>query len=233
MKFCVAYVAVTYGPMTSDYCARFVATWHEYPPGVPTDLVVLCNGGALTTEQVIMFSGLKARMFVRPNEGKDIGAYAEAARTCCAAYDAVLFAGESIHFHRAGWLKRLVDCWIKMGPGLYGPFASNMVRTHMNTSAFFTSPLFLNQSTIDITDRYAWEHGPKAFWRWMASRGKPVRLVTWDGDYDCRAWRSPPNILWRGDQSNCLMWCNHAERWANATPRLRETWSRGADAPFQ
>jgi len=233
MNLCVAYVAVAAGPITSDYCARFIATWKEYPPGVPTDLVVLCNGGALITEQMLMFTALNAKMFIRSNADKDIGAYAEAARSCCADYDAVLFAGESVHFHREGWLKRLSDAWSKTGPGLYGPFASNLVRPHLNTTAFFTSPLLIKRCPVGIQDRYSWEHGTNSFWRWVSGHGMPVRLVTWDGEWEPRLWRMPQNVLWRGDQSNCLMWCNHVERWRDAAPGLKATWSRGADAPFR
>jgi hypothetical protein len=237
VNIAVCYIAVTHGPITSDYCARFVASYHEFPPGVEHDLIVCCNGGKLPTATALIFSPLKAAMFLRANTGQDIGGYMDAARGPAANCDMLVCLGESVHFHRAGWLKRLVEVWEHYGPGMYGPFASNMIRAHLNTSAFCCPPKSLlaypSSWWGNGTDRYAMEHGPKAFWRWMATRGKAVRLVTWDGDYDCRSWRSPPNILWRGDQSNCLMWCNHASRWAEGTHRIRETWSRGADAPFK
>jgi hypothetical protein len=148
----------------------------------------------------------------------------------------MLCFGESVHFHRAGWLKRFVEAWEKHGPGMYGAFASNVVRAHINTTGFCCSPALLRQSPFrphDKKTRYAWEHGRNAFWRFVQARGFAVRLVTWDGDWHPRAWRTPPNILWKGNQSNCLIRCNHCERWEQARPDIKGKWSRWADAPFQ
>jgi hypothetical protein len=63
--------------------------------------------------------------------------------------------------------------------------------------------------------------------------GYPVRLVTWDGDWSPRLWREPPNILWKGDQSNCLVRCNHLDRFDAASPAVKARWSKLADSPFR
>lgn len=236
MKVCVAFIAVCNGPITSDYCARFVTTWHEYPPEFPTDLCIICNGGPLTIEQSLIFAEFDARMFVRSNDGWDIGGQIEAARGPCADYDAVLWAGESIYFHRAGWLARLVQAWERHGPGMYGPYSSNAVRAHLNTTAYFCSPTLLKQYPSRVSsrkDRYEYEHGMNSLWRRTATRGMPVRLVTWDGEWEPRLWRMPPNILWRGDQSNCLMFCNHSDGYHNAPANIRAQWARASDSPYR
>ena len=233
MRICVCYICVTGGPITEDYAARFVTTYKEYPPGVEHDTLIICNGGPVSTNIAVLFSGMNAMMFPRSNDAWDIGGYHEAANGPCANYDAILCLGESVYFHRSGWLKRFADAWNKHGPGLYGPFASNLVRPHLNTTAFFTSPMLLKQDRLNFTDRYQWEHGEHPFWKQVQQHGMPVCLVTWDGEWTPREWRTPRNILWRGDQSNCLMWCNHTERFEQGTKVLRSTWSRNADRPFK
>lgn len=234
MRICVAYTVVSQGPISDQYASRFVATFHEYSPGVECDLLIVCNGGAIPLALSLIFAPLHARIFQRPNTpGFDLDGYADAARGPAKDYEMIVCLGESVHFHREGWLKRLAEAWTKYGPGLYGVFSSNLVRPHLGTTAFATSPLLLKRCQISTHDRYGWEHGEKSFWRWVFNQGLPVRLVTFDGEWEPRLWRVPKNILWRGDQSNCLMWSNHTQRFADADARLKSKWSRGADQPFR
>jgi hypothetical protein len=176
-------------------------------------------------------------MFVRENDGGwDISAYIAAARGPCSDYDAMLCLGESVYFHRAGWLKRLVEAWNKWGPGMYGPFSSNAIRSHLNTTAFFCAPKLLASYAAPVVDRksrYEFEHGQGALWRRASTLGLSVRLVTWDSEWEPRAWRMQKDILWRGDQSSCLMWCNHSDNYAKADTRTKAFWQRYADAPFK
>lgn len=230
----MAYVAVAGGPITSDYIARFVTTWQEYPPGSDTDLVVISNGGPLSTEQSVLFSSLDAKMFIRSNDGWDIGGFVDAARGPCKDYDSVLWVGESNYFHREGWLKRLAESYAKYGPGFYGPYSSNAVRGHLNTTAFFCPPLLVRQYPIKVVtraDRYGFEHGENALWRRVHAQGKPCRLVTFDGEWEPRMWRYPQNILWRGDQTNLLMFCNHSDNFDHVDAKTKAVWARRADAP--
>lgn len=236
MKIVVAYTTVCNGPITDEYVARFVATYREYPPGTEHDTLVISNGGPTSTGNALMLAAVNARMFVRSNDGWDIGGYLEAAKGPCREYDAMLCLGESCYFHRAGWLSRMVEAWEKFGPGMYGPFSSNAVAPHLNTTAFLTAPLFLAQYPRKVSDRwsrYDFEHRQYPFWRYLERRNLPVRLVTWDGEWEPRLWRMPRNILWRGDQTNCLMWCNHSDGYANANRRTKAEWSRRTDAPFR
>ena len=236
MNVVLAYIAVCGGPITDDYVARFVTTWREYPPGTDHDTLVIGNGGPLSTSVNLMLSQMGARMFIRSNEGWDIGGYLEAARGPCAHYDAMLCCGESVYFHRAGWLLRLCEAWSRNGAGMYSPFSSNAVRAHLNTTAFFCSPKLLQHYPKHVYDRwtrYEFEHGERALWRRANEQKMPVRLVTWDGEWEPFRWRMPRNILWRGDQTNLLCWCNHTEAYANANRKTQAEWARRADAPFR
>ena len=230
---CVAYTVVSQGGISADYASRFVATFFEYPPGYDCDLLINCNGGPLPLDLSLIFAPLNPQFFPRPNEDRDLGGYLDAARGPAKDYDMIVCLGESVYFHREGWLNRLAEAWTKYGPGMYGPFSSNLVRPHLQTTAFCTSPLLLQRCPFSIKDRYAWEHGTNSFWRWVNRHGMPVRLVTWDGEWLPMQWRVPKNILWRGTQENCLMWANHTDRWRETTPALKTTWSRGADQPFK
>lgn len=237
MKICLVYVAVTGGPLTADYCARFTASYHEFPPGTNHDTVVCCNGGPLPTEIALMFAGMNAIMFPRANDpGWDISAYMDAARGPCKDYDMMLCCGESAYFHRRGWLKRFEEAWTKFGAGMYGSLSSNLVRAHLNTTGFCCPPSALTQYPKPVrnrVERYEFEHGEQSLWRRTSKRGMPVKLVTWDGEWPPYAWRCPPNILWRGDQSNCLIWCQHTDRYNNADAQTKIRWARGADRPFK
>lgn len=236
MRICVCYICVTNGPVTEDYAARFVTTYNEYPPGVDHDTLIICNGGPVDTKTAVLFSGMNAMMFPRSNDGWDIGGYIQSAHGHCADYEMMLCCGESIYFHRAGWLKRLEQAWKKHGPGMYGSLSSNLVRPHLNTTGFCCPPQLLrsyNARVSSRSDRYEFEHGNHSLWKRAALSGLPVKLVTWDGEWDPRAWRVPNNILWRGNQSNCLMWCQHTDRYFSASNETRVKWSRGADLPFK
>ena len=233
MKIAVAYTVVSNGPISDQYASRFAATFHEFPPGSECDLMVIGNGGPMPLELSLIFAPLNARMFLRSNENKDLGGYLAVARDPAKDYDMLVALGESVYFHRAGWLKRLVEAWEKHGEGMYGMFSSNLVRPHLQTTAFCTSPLLLRKCPISIEDRYPYEHGQNSFWRWVARCGKAVRLVTWDGEWLPMQWRVPRNILWRGDQSNLLMWANHTQRYVEAAVEVKAKWSRGADQPYR
>ena len=233
MKIAVLYTYVSRGPLSDDYAARFVATWEKFPPDYDCDLIVCCNGGPPTIEGSIILNGRDAQFFVTNNEGYDIGAYTKAAHGPANGYDAVFCCGESIYFWRRGWLNRLVDAWLDYGEGMYGVISSYLVRPHLGTSAFMTSPGLLHRYPFKVHDRktrYEYEHGKQSFWLHVNEKWHlPVRLVTWDGSYSWRDWRKPANIMWRGDQSNCLVRCIHLDRYDKVLPATKRAWERGAD----
>lgn len=235
LRICVAYIVVAGGPKTTDFVARFVSTWKQNPPGVQTDVLAICNGGAPNTEQAVMLNAIGAKVFVRSNVGFDIAGFIEASKGPLRDYEMVLYLGESVHFHRAGWLKRLADVRERFGHGMYGPFSSNVTRGHLQTTAFATSPKLLVEYPLPISDRHSrleFEHGERAFWR-LVNRKFPVKLVTWDGSYDPQQWRQPQNILWKGDQSNLLFFNNHSQMYDESDPKRKRMWQSSADRPFR
>jgi hypothetical protein len=119
---------------------------------------------------------------------------------------------------------------------MYGVFSSHAVRAHLNTTAFVVPPKVLKEYPWPLrnrSERYGAEHGQNAIWRWMHAKGYPTMLVTWDGAWLPGAWRFPTNIMSRGDQSNCLMFCNHTDRWALAPLPTKINWSKAGDRPFR
>jgi hypothetical protein len=237
MRVAVIYVCVTHGSKTADFCARFAATWNAFPPGADCNLIVACQGGPLATETALLFASLNASFWPHANtEARDLGAYLDAAKSISSDYEMMLCLGESVHFHREGWLQRLVEARERYGPGMYGPLATHVIRAHLQTTAFFCPPSFLREYPLKVTDkasRYQFEHGERALWRRLHARNIPVKLVTFDGEWSPGQWRLPQNCLWRGDQSNCLMWANHTENFAKADETRKRNWSASADRPFK
>lgn len=235
----IAYICVRGGAKTYDYAARFVGSFIENPPEVDCRVVVCCNGGPVDGETALLFSPLTAAatscsLYNRPNDGGyDISAYQDVAGKTKS--EMMVCFGESVYFHKPGWLVPMVDAWNEFGPGMYGFLSSNLVRPHLNTTAFVCSPEHLRQPPKVRThqQRYEFEHGKRSLWRRLSEKHIPVALVTWDGIWAPGTWRDGENIMWRGDQSNLLVWCNHVDRWFDADPETRFKWSAGADAQFE
>lgn len=229
MRVALLYVCVTHGRDSVTLAGRFASTYRRHGPGCDHDTIIVCNGGPLATELALIFSNLRPQYWPRRNDpGWDISAYIEAAHTLCASYDMVMCCGASAYFHRAGWLQRFVEAWQKHGPGFYGTFSSFLIRPHLQTNGFCCPPALLREWKEPVTSRekrYEFEHGQTALWH----RAAIACLVTWDGEWGVRQWRKPDNILWRGDQSNCLLWNNHSDRWFAADHETRLRWSANAD----
>ena len=232
VKVLVVYVAVRDNPLLVSHAGHFVDSYRCHPPGYEHELLVVCNGGKLSPRNKAIFDPVKATVIDRENDaGFDVSAYMDMAQAYF-DFDLQVCLGESVYFNREGWLKRTVECYQKYGPGMYGYFSSFLVRPHLNTTAFAVSPRYLCEyqpRPRDQKGRYDFEHGPDAMWRRIASAGGETRLVTWDGCWEPRDWRTPKDILWRGDQSNCLMACNHTSKFDAASPMTRRRWSLNAD----
>lgn len=237
MRIAVCYICVTQGKQNVELAGRFCSTYHDCPPGVEHDLFVLSNGGKPDTGLTLLFQWIKAKIVDRENDpGWDISAYVEAATTVCRNYDLMICLGESVYAVKADWLKPIEEAYRKNGPGMYGVFSSNSIRAHLNTTAFACTPDLLREYPIEVNSkerRYEFEHGARSFWRRIEGRGYPVRLVTWDGVYAPHVWRDADNIMWKGDQSNCLLRCKHTDDWQKASPQSKRNWSKNADAPFR
>jgi len=232
----VVYIAVQTNPMFVHYANQFVSTYRQFAGGHRHRLVVCCNGSALQPKMKSIFDGVNCEFLVRPqDEGWDIAAYQEIAKSIVYACDLLVCFGESVRFHRAGWLERLVDSATEYGEGMYGCLSSHAIRPHLNTTAFAVTPRFLKSypPVRNKAERYNFEHGETSLWKVIAAAGKATRLVTWDGCWGPGEWRKPDNILWRGTQENCLVYANHTDRWQGMNEPTRKNWSALADTAFK
>lgn len=234
MKILLAYTTVTGGPRTREFLIRFRNSLFDHPPGVEFEIILVCNGGPLPVEEALWIPK-NWGCYCRKNVGADIGGYIDVARN----FDCEMLVclGESVYAHRRGWLKMLANTWAEFGPGMYGVFSSNLITPHLNTTAFACDPKLLAgwpEIVKTKEQRYAFEHGERnSFWRRVAGLGRPVKLVTFSGIYGSTEWRAPANIMWKGDQSNCLLWCIHTDRYQNARAEIKRRWEGNADRGLQ
>ena len=229
----IAYIAVKDSPLLVSHASHFIDTYRAHPPGYDHHLLIVCQGGHLPPKMKAIFEPVPHELFPRTNDpGWDVSAYIDVARRYDSSLQVCL--GESVYFHRKDWLKRLMECFEAHGDGMYGFLSSYLVRPHLNTTAFAVTPEHLRQYPVphDRAGRYSFEHGDKSLWRRIAAQGGATRLVTWDGCWEPKDWRKPKDILWRGTQENCLVGCNHVQKYFAADDRMKRIWSRGADSNF-
>jgi hypothetical protein len=140
--------------------------------------------------------------------------------------------GESVYFHRSGWLERIVQSWEAHGEGMYGAFGTNVVRPHLQTTAFITSPRLLREYPLKVStkkDRYEFEHGKRSFMSFVEGLRMPVRMITFDSCYPQIMWRIPENVIWKGNQENCIVWCNHTDGYSKSNRRTKDLWEKTAN----
>ena len=124
------------------------------------------------------------------SNGKDIGAYIKAARTCDA--DIMVCLGSHVRINKDGWLGRIVEVWEDRGPGLYGPFGSEEPIPHIRTTAFWCAPGLLGNYPWEVVtdqDRYNFELDKKrSITSHALSFGMPVRQVTKSRSIELGKW---------------------------------------------
>lgn len=229
----IVFIFPVFGGVHLDYATRFVSSYLQCPPGYDHRLMVVSNGGPPSNVMRAIFApiGKTIRWFEHDNSGFDIGGYQAAAASV--DDDIMVCFGQSVYFHRAGWLKRMVDAWLQHGHGMYSGTASHASGPHLQTTGFWCPPWLILEHPIKVQtqpERYDFEHGPNAIWRRAYNKGLPTLLVTWDGEWELGRWRLPKNIIWRGDQSNCLYWTNHSDVYRNC-PWRRSELAGYADVP--
>lgn len=169
---------------------RFVESYMEHPPGVEDhEIHVAINGGVDIGEWCRkLFSPLPCRFFKHNNYGKDIGAYQTAADIL--ECDLLVCLGAPIHFHKPGWLDRLVMAYQENGPAVYSPWGFHSPRPHLRTTAFWLPPELLNSYPRRVSDqeRYGFEHGGDSITLWSQQLGFEPLQVTWRGVYSMDAW---------------------------------------------
>lgn len=209
MRVVVAYVFpdldhATYLPLAR----RFVATYMDFPPGSEDhEVQVLVNHGRLESRRDYerLFAPLACGFKMHNNFGKDIGAYQMAAREI--PCDLLVCLGAPVHFHRGGWLDRIISVYERNGPGLYGAWGFHQPADHIRTTAFWCAPELLNSYPFEVRNdsRYEFEHGRNSFHNHTRSLGLESYMVTWDGCYSTKEWI-------HATRSQCLLLDQHSER---------------------
>ncbi len=211
---------------------RFVRTYKQFKPEIPHRLIIVCYNGERDAETDALFAGLNPTWAYYNGTGFDIGTYLTIGRTLDS--DFLLCCGSNVHFHRKGWLERMVGAFQKHGPGGFASSASYENSPHLRTGCIGTTPKLLRQYPHTIATRlesYKFESGEWSFTGWLHSQNLPALMVTWDGELAQSDWRKPPNIFRRGDQSNMVVWDRHTKVYADANDADRKQFARMADGP--
>jgi hypothetical protein len=237
---CYNYPIPAHGAEHAVYASRFVSSYRENPPLADHEMIVISSGGSPSGFARSQFSWIHGTQFIETDdEGWDCGNYIKAARHL--SCDMIFCCGGGCHFRRLGWLKRIVEVWKELGPGMYGTLATyehgpfwrhSPTNPHINTTGFAIPPSFLRlypSRVITREDRYEFEHGPRALWRRVEWAGLPVRLVTWGGVYTADRWREPVNGYRSGDQSDCLTFWGHTDEYESAPPNVKLAMKRASD----
>ena len=230
MKPTVVFVHVSGNPDFYDWSLQFLASYENAPPGHDHDTVVVFNGKP-SDEERDMFKILpNVSFFYHDNTGSDIGAYQAVSREL--RCELAVYFGTTSYVQAPHWLAHMVYASSRHGRGMYGSLASYEISPHLATTGFWCHPSLVAEyphPVITKSDRYDFEHGPRAFWRHVQRRGLPALLVTWDGEYDWRDWRKPPNIYRRGNQGNCLTFYRHSTNFGLASPANQAIMAHSAD----
>lgn len=191
MKIAIIYThptanAMVYVPMAR----RFVESYMANPPGESDHEIHVCINGSIAMGDwnKRLFHPLVPQFFQHNNYGKDIGAYQAAADII--ECDLMVCLGAPLHFHRAGWLDRIVMAYLENGPAVYGPWGFHSPRPHLRTTAFWCPPEFLNSYPIRVGngERYQFEHGADSLTLWSQKQGYEPLQVTWRGTYNMESW---------------------------------------------
>lgn len=200
------------------FSERFLRSYREFKGDSAHDFIILTCGGEGC------YMGL----------GWDIGAFQHVARSLRGIYDFVICANSTVYFWRPGVVARLIEVREEYGDGLYGTTASFERTPHIRSTCFAFDPETFTRYPLQVScrdDCFSAESGPESFTKWYQTHDNlKARLVTWDGVYEQKGWRTPPNIFRRGDQSNCLVRDRHTDIYDKATMETKkqlETWADG------
>lgn len=224
MKIAVCYLHVSgksdvNAPPPSHYwgmSTRFVSTYKKFRGNTDHDLVVVSCGGPLTNDTTRLYCDVVDRYYFYNGGGWDIGAHqAFMLSPTGHEYDFVINMATPMFFWREGFIDAMVQAWVTHGNGLYGPTASYQNTPHIRTCCWATTPGIFAQYPHIVDTRpktFMAESGEWSITKWYQSQGLPTLMVAADGfEYEQQAWRKPPNVFRRGDQSNCLVWDRHTE----------------------
>lgn len=218
MRICLAYhyvfnLTVETGESELAF-DRFWRTYHEHDPGYPHTLILNPHN----------------------SPGRDIAAHqAIAPYLNC---DFAVFMCARVFFWKPDWLARLVDSWVKHGPGLYGVMTSNEAcpltpdkkpNPHLRTCLFACWPgslMVLRNKVESTNDGFLFESGEGSITNMMDQR---TFFVDWDNSYSRAHWGKTTNGFRSGDQSNLLVKDRHSHAYDIANPEQKAMLERIAN----
>lgn len=237
MKIAIIYLHVAGKAKDSAYAPahylpwsrRFIESHRRFKGETPSDLWVVTCGGPLDSETKAIFPECDHFLEYR-GEGWDIGAHQKALRTIEADFALCLNTGA--YFSRPGGIESMMAARVLFGDGIYGATASFENHPHLRTTSWACDPATFRDYPMTVDERlktFEAESGPNSITEWYASQGKPTMLVLPDGNYTMEAWRTPPNIFRRGDQSNTFIRDRHFDWFDEVNGSLKTIWEDTAD----
>lgn len=213
MKLCLVYIFPLNGQGNHGYRAtKFLQTYHDHPPGLDHETVIVCNGGTADDETKFLFDSMpNVRLIEHDDSGMDCGGFQLAAKTVPA--DLMVFCGGNSYFKREGWMHRVVDSFTKFGDTLYGSTGSQgdmrfNVHPHVRTTGFWCRPELINRHPLRVTHnglRYEWEHGASGLTTWVLRQNKMCYIVSWHGCHEIYTCNNISDGFRSGDGSNVLI----------------------------
>jgi hypothetical protein len=214
MTTCFVYLAIA-KPNFETFSRHFVETYTAHPAGAEHELIVGIVGQDSNGSVHRLFDSLKCRFIELPADGWGITCFQKIAAGLDS--DFAVFCEAKSYFHRAGWLKKMVEARMSFGEGLYGGSGHSLECVpHIRAALFGCHPKALS-SFRPITSREEagqYEHGKDNFTSAFKSR---AHSVMWDGIVHYPFNVVTKNNFRDGDQSNLLALDRHTDLYAEAT----------------
>lgn len=206
----------------NEAARKFVSSYKQFPAECEHELtVVFCNGAA-TRGMINIYGGLSPRLVFYDGPGRDIGAQQEVATGVESKCDFSVAINSRVYFHKAGWLRRMMEAREQNGPGVYAAMASFegcplgqvWPNPHLRTAFYGMDTELWRQFPHKVNSRedsFRFESGEWNIANWCESNGHRAMLVSWGGCWDRKDWRKVPHGFRSGNQSNCLVWDRHTD----------------------
>jgi hypothetical protein len=205
------------------YAERFADTLRKFPPGIDTQLAVVCCHSEPSRDIQEIFKGLNPSYWHYEENGCDMGSAQYLAFHVPESF--VIAMTSRCYFHRAGWADPMLAARFNYGPGVYGASGASRQNgiEHLCLRCYGLDASVFNEYPIHLNSRAL---GPAfenqcGLVNWLKGRSMAAMLVYWDGVHTRDTWFEPKNRFRNGDQSNMLVWDRHTDGWANASPEER------------
>jgi hypothetical protein len=215
-------------PNFETFTRRFIETYTAHPAGAEHQLVIGVVGQDLTGNRRKAFDSLNCRFIDLPADGWGITCFQKIAAGLDG--DFAVFCEAKSYFHRAGWLKKIVEARMSLGEGLYGGSGHSLECVpHLRTALFGCHPKALSSFRPITTREEAghFEHGKDNITDAFKCR---AHSVMWDGVVHYPFNVVTKNNFREGDQGNLLAFDRHTDLYDEATEarkRIMQKQSQG------